>query len=448
MQHQCGVLDVTAPRPLPHNHDLERQALASVLIDPGAWTYLAPLPAEAWHNPATRELAGLLHDLHAAGQPLDDHGLILARAAETGRGHMVNLAFLTGVATAETTAYYAEHYADELRRLHGRRDTIRRSHQLIHHATEGDLSPEELATLASQVGGTLEDRRKVGFTSHAQAIDQALAEIESDTPNAISTGYVDLDAEILGWEPGALYVLAARPAMGKTALGYSFVTNAAQNGLRVAVGSLEMRASQLTTRAIATAASVDLNKIRQRTLTPSEKQRCRNTAARLRDLPITFMDATDQTGASIARDARTLRQAGKLDLLLIDYLQLIESGKTGSENRQQEVSTISRNLKKLAMELQIPVIVLSQLSRAVETRPNKKPVLSDLRESGAIEQDADTVMFIYRDEYYHPNTDQQGVAEVIIGKQRNGPVGSVRLAYNSEFVRFKDLYRAPVPALL
>ncbi|MVN86843.1 AAA family ATPase [Deinococcus sp. HMF7620] len=438
---------MTVPRPLPQNHDLERQALASVLVDPEAWTFLAPLAPDAWHNPATKELAGLFHDLHAAGQPLDDAGLILGRAAETGRGHLINAAFLAGVMTAETTGFYAEHYAAELRRLHGRRETIRRSHQLIHHATEGDLNPEELAALASQIGGTLEDRRKTGFTSHAQAVDLALAEIESETPNAISTGYVDLDGQILGWEPGALYVLAARPAMGKTALGYSFVTNAAQAGLNAAVGSLEMRASQLTMRAIATAASVDLNRIRQRILTPSEKQRCRNAAARIRDLSITFMDATDQTGASIARDARTLYQAGKLDLLMIDYLQLIESGKGGSENRQQEVSTISRNLKKLAMELQIPVIVLSQLSRAVETRPNKKPVLSDLRESGAIEQDADTVMFIYRDEYYHPNTDQQGIAEVIVGKQRNGPVGSVRLAYNSEFVRFKDLYREPTGLL-
>ncbi|MFD1734929.1 replicative DNA helicase [Deinococcus malanensis] len=162
---------------------------------------------------------------------------------------------------------------------------------------------------------------------------------------------------------------------------------------------------------------------------------------------MTYLEATDQTGASIARDARKLRAAGQLDLLLIDYLQLVESGRSGSENRVQEVSHISRLLKKLAMELQIPVIVLSQLSRAVEARPNKRPVLSDLRESGAIEQDADTVMFIYRDEYYHPNTDQQGIAEVIVGKQRNGPVGSVRLAYNSEFVRFANLSRAE-PALL
>ncbi|SMB89151.1 replicative DNA helicase [Deinococcus hopiensis] len=430
-------------RPLPQNHDLERQALACVLIDTNAWTHLADLAPAAWHNPATRELAGLMHELHAAGQPLDDLGLILQRAADSKRGQTVNTAFLQAVMGMEVSAFYAERYAAELRHLHGRREAIRRAHQLVHHASEGDLSPDELATMASQVGGALDVRSRSGFTSHAQAIDEALADMESEAPNAISTGFVDLDAQLLGWEPGAMYVLAARPAMGKSALGYSFVTLAAQNGMHAAVGSLEMPAKALTTRSIATAASVDLNRIRQRILTPAEKQRCRNAAARLRGLPITFMDAPDQTGSSIARDARKLRAAGKLDFLMIDYLQLIETGNADSGNRVQEVSQISRTLKKLAMELQIPIVVLSQLSRAVEARPNKRPVLSDLRESGAIEQDADTVMFIYRDEYYNPNTDQQGIAEVIVGKQRNGPVGSVKLAYNSEFVRFANLSRQP-----
>ncbi|MFD1732665.1 replicative DNA helicase [Deinococcus malanensis] len=312
---------------------------------------------------------------------------------------------------------------------------------------EGDLNAEELATLASQLGSALEVRSRHQFTTHAQAIDAALADIESPLPNAITTGYADLDDQILGFEPGAMYVLAARPAMGKTAMGYSFALTTAKSGRHVGVASLEMPAKALALRALATAASVDLNRIRQRTTNGPDRERLRMHASRTRGLPITYLEATDQTGASIARDARKLRAAGQLDLLLIDYLQLVESGRSGSENRVQEVSHISRLLKKLAMELQIPVIVLSQLSRAVEARPNKRPVLSDLRESGAIEQDADTVMFIYRDEYYHPNTDQQGIAEVIVGKQRNGPVGSVRLAYNSEFVRFANLSRAE-PALL
>nr|WP_280527597.1 DnaB-like helicase C-terminal domain-containing protein [Deinococcus humi] len=325
--------------------------------------------------------------------------------------------------------------------MHARRLTIRAAYTLIHHAAEGDLTGEELATLASQVVTPLDQRARHQFVSHAQAIDAALADLDNPVPDAIHTGFPDLDQEILGFEPGALYVLAARPAMGKTALGYGFALNAARAGHGVAVASLEMSPKALSLRALATDAGVDLNRIRHRTLSPMERNRLGAAGHRLRSLPIQFMDATDQTGASIARDARVLHAAGQLDLLLIDYLQLIESGKNGGENRQQEVSQISRSLKKLAMELQIPVVVLSQLSRGVEARPSKRPMLSDLRESGAIEQDADTVMFIYRDEYYNPHTDQQGVAEIILGKQRNGPVGSVLLSYSSEFVRFGNLAR-------
>lgn len=429
-------------RPMPQNPELEQKALASVFVDSEAWQYLADLTPEVFYSEAARALYGIMTELHTAGQPLDDHSLILQRASEGPARHFLTLAYLVGVVSMETTAYYAEHYARELRALHGRREAIRLAHQVVHHATEGDLSGDELAALASRVGLPLEGRAKHGFTSHAQAIDEALTDMNSETPNAISTGFPDLDRAILGFEPGAMYVLAARPAMGKSALGYHFVMSAAKAGYPAAVGSLEMRGKALTTRALATAASVDLNRIRQRTLTAMERGRLNDAAARLRDLPITFMEATDQTGASLARDARKLKADGKLDLLMIDYLQLIESGKPGgSENRVQEVSAISRLLKKLAMELEVPVVVLSQLSRAVEMRPSHKPMLSDLRESGAVEQDADTVMFIYRDEYYNDKTDKQGVAEIIIGKQRSGPVGSVELSYSSEFVRFGNLTR-------
>jgi len=230
--------------------------------------------------------------------------------------------------------------------------------------------------------------------------------------------------------------------MGKTGLGYSFALNTSKAGHSVVVASLEMSAKQLAMRALATSVSVDLSKIRQRTTSGPERERLRSHAARTRNLPITYLEAADQTSLSIARDVRKHHAQRNCDLLLIDYLQLIESGKDGNENRVQEVSTISRNLKKLALELQIPVVLLSQLSRAVELRPDHRPQLSDLCESGAIEQDADAVMFIYRDEYYNPHTDQQGIAEIIIGKQRSGPVGSVNLSYSAEYVRFGSLTTA------
>jgi replicative DNA helicase len=326
--------------------------------------------------------------------------------------------------------------------LHGRREGMQLAFKFAHHAAQGDLGSEKLRTLGSQIASALENRRHTGFSTHASAVDAALADIERSTPDALSTGYYDLDAAILGFEPGALYVLAARPAMGKTGLGYSFALNTAKSGRGVVVASLEMSAKQLAMRALATAASVDLSKIRQRTTSGPERERLRSHAARTRGLPITYLESTDQTGLSIARDVRKHHAQGNCSLVLIDYLQLIESGKSGGENRVQEVSAISRNLKKLALELQIPIVVLSQLSRAVETRPNHRPLLSDLRESGAIEQDADAVIFIYRDEYYNKETDQQGIAEIIIGKQRSGPIGTVKLSYSAEYVRFGSLTNA------
>lgn len=417
------------------NHDLERQALAAVMIDPAAFDVLGDLPAAAFHNPATAELYALMHDLRADALPLDDHAVLLQRAQESRRTQYVNLSYLTAVQLTPTSAYYAERYAAELRALHARREAIRRAHELIHHATTGDLNGDALATLASQVSAPFDQHSRPAFVTHAQAIDAALLDLDSPTPDAISTGFPDLDAVIVGLEPGALYILAARPAMGKSALGYTTILKAAKAGHHGAVASLEMPAKALANRALATEASVDMNRMRQRTLSPMERQRLSNAGARLRPLPITFMDTVNQTVGSIARDARKLRTAGKLDVLMIDYLQLIETGKS-SENRQQEVSAISRALKKLALELHIPVLVLSQLSRAVESRPNKRPQLSDLRESGAVEQDADTVMFIYRDEYYDPKSADQGIAEVIVAKQRSGPTSTVRLSFNAEFVRF------------
>jgi len=432
---------MTAPLIPPHNHELEVKTLASVMIDPdGAWPHVSDLPGEAFHSQAARALYRAMTELHAQGLPIDEPELLVQRASENGDDMWVNLAYLTGVLASEITAFYVQHYVSTLRDLHGRREGMDLAFRFAHHAAQGDLPGEELRTLGSQIASALENRRHTGFSTHASAVDAALADIERSTPDALSTGYYDLDNALLGFEPGALYVLAARPAMGKTGLGYSFALNAAKSGHGVVVASLEMSAKQLAMRALATAASVDLSRIRQRTTNGPERERLRSHAARTRSLPITYLEAADQTGLSIARDVRKHHAQGHCDLLLIDYLQLIESGRDGSENRVQEVSTISRNLKKLALELQIPVIVLSQLSRAVETRPNHRPQLSDLRESGAIEQDADIIMFIYRDEYYTKDACKEpGVAEIIIAKQRNGPTGTVKLAFMNAMTRFENL---------
>lgn len=243
--------------------------------------------------------------------------------------------------------------------------------------------------------------------------------------------------------PGDANFIAADICLHNTAFALSIAQNVALRGEKaVAVFSLEMPAVQLALRMLCSEARVDMNRIRSGQLNERDFERLAHAAGRLADAPMIIDDEADLTLNNLRSKLRRIAaQHGRLGLVVIDYLQLMSGSKGGggTENRQQEISTISRGLKGLAREMEVPIIVLSQLSRAVEQRPNHRPMLSDLRESGAIEQDADIVMFIYRDEYYNKETDQQGIAEIIVGKQRNGPVGTVKLQFHSAHVRFNDL---------
>ena len=239
----------------------------------------------------------------------------------------------------------------------------------------------------------------------------------------MSSGFRDLDEQISGLQKGSLNVLAARPSMGKTAFALSIAQNVALRGEKtVAVFSLEMPSVQLALRMLCSEARVDMNRIRSGQLNERDFERLAHAAGRLAEAPMVIDDEADLTLNNLRSKLRRIAaQHGQLGLVVIDYLQLMSGGKSsgGSDNRQQEISTISRGLKGLAREMEVPIIVLSQLSRAVEQRPNHRPMLSDLRESGAIEQDADIVMFIYRDEYYNKETDQQGIAEIIVGDRKS-----------------------------
>jgi replicative DNA helicase len=232
--------------------------------------------------------------------------------------------------------------------------------------------------------------------------------------------------------------------MGKTAFALTIAQNAAlKEGVGVGIYSLEMPAAQLTLRMMCSEARIDMNRVRLGQLTDRDFSRLVDVASRLSEAPIYIDDTPDLTLMELRARARRLVSQNQVGLIIIDYLQLMSgpgSGKSG-ENRQQEIAAISRGLKALARELGIPIIALSQLSRAVEARPNKRPMLSDLRESGSIEQDADLVMFIYRDEYYNPHSEKAGIAEIIVGKQRNGPTGTVELQFHASHVRFNDLAR-------
>jgi replicative DNA helicase len=269
---------------------------------------------------------------------------------------------------------------------------------------------------------------------------QHLSDIKSTSKGitGIPSGYKKLDQMSSGFQAGDLVVLAARPSMGKTALSLSLALNASLQGFSVGFFSLEMSAEQLTLRLLSMESGIAHHNIRNATITSSEWIQLTDVAARLADMKLFIEDTATLSIMELRAKARKLKMEHGLDLLVIDYLQLLHSSKR-HENRHQEVSEISRSLKALGKELNIPIIALSQLSRAVDSRMDKRPMLSDLRESGAIEQDADLIAFLYRDSVYNPDTENPSVTELIVGKQRNGPTGTVLLHFARELTKFEDM---------
>jgi replicative DNA helicase len=291
-------------------------------------------------------------------------------------------------------------------------------------------------------------RLKQGFQSMDQLAVILLDRVNqmADSPNDITgvpSGFVDFDKMTSGMQAGDLIVLAARPSMGKTALAINIAEHVALNeGLPVAVFSMEMGASQLAIRIVGSIGRIDQQRLRTGKLNQEEWPRLAEAIEKLRNVSLHIDETPSLTPMELRANARRLaRTCGKLGLIVVDYLQLM-SGNTSSnngDNRATEIGEISRGLKMLAKELQCPVIALSQLNRSVETRTDKRPMMSDLRESGAIEQDADVIMFIYRDDYYNKDSKEPGVAEIIIGKHRNGPTGTVKLAFLKPLTRFESL---------
>jgi replicative DNA helicase len=289
-------------------------------------------------------------------------------------------------------------------------------------------------------------RMKQGFQAMDSLVVSLLDRVTemADNPNDITgvpTGFYDLDRMTSGFQAGDMIVLAARPSMGKTALAINIAEHVALNeGLPVAVFSMEMGAAQLAIRIVGSIGRIDQGHLRTGKLTDDEWPRLTEAIEKLRPVSLHIDESAGLTPSELRANARRLsRQCGKLGLIVVDYLQLMSGSSSDGENRATELGEISRGLKMLAKELQCPVLALSQLNRSVETRTDKRPMMSDLRESGAIEQDADIIMFIYRDEYYNKDSKEPGVAEVIIGKQRNGPTGTIKLAFLKQLTRFESL---------
>ena len=312
---------------------------------------------------------------------------------------------------------------------------------------------EEVDTIIEQtekkVFDVLQDRNARGYSSLKEVLVTAFDTIERMYQNknkvsGIESGFIDLDKKISGLNPSSLIILAARPAMGKSA----FVLNIAEyvamhDKVPVMIFSLEMSKEEIANRMLASESEVDSMKIKNgNDLTSEDWLKLGQASGRLSDIPLYIDDTPGLTSAELRAKCRKAKLEKNIGLVIIDYLQLMES-KTKSPSRQQEISEISRSLKILAKELQIPVIALSQLSRATESRTDHKPMLSDLRESGAIEQDADIVMFIHREDYYNPETEKKNIAEIIIAKNRSGETGTVELAWLGQYTKFANLYRGP-----
>lgn len=364
-------------------------------------------------------------------------------------GGMDYLAQLVNVVpTAANVEYYA-HIVEEKSIV---RALINLCTRVIRECYEAGAEASELLDRAQNLVLQLSQKRiRYDFVPLKKVVDEAFERItelyhREDHVTGVPSGFVDLDAKTAGFQPSDFIIVAARPGMGKT----SFCLNVAQyvginRKVPVAIFSLEMSKDQLAQRMLCSEAKIDAERVRRGYLSERDWSELANAAGRLAGASIFIDDTPGISVLELRAKARRLKAEKNLGLVVIDYLQLMR-GFGRAENRQQEISEISRSLKAMARELNVPVIAVSQLSRAVEQRSPKRPQLSDLRESGAIEQDADLVLLIYRDEYYNPNTSKKGVAEVIVAKQRNGPIGTIELVFQKDYARFENLSRrSPEP---
>jgi replicative DNA helicase len=436
----------------PHSIEGESSVLGGLLLDNAAWDRVGDILMDSdFYRYEHRLIYAAIGALVNASKPADvitvfEHMQNPGRAEEIG-----GLAYLNSLAQYVPSASNIRRYAEIVRDRSLLRKLVSASDEIATNAFNPkgrpvadivDESEQKIFNIGEQG-----KRNNQGFQAMDSLVVKLLDRVQemADNPNDVTgvpTGFYDLDRMTAGFQAGDLIVLAARPSMGKTALAINIAEHVALNeGLPVAVFSMEMGAAQLAVRVVGSIGRINQGHLRTGKLTDEEWPRLTEAIERLRTISLHIDETPGLTPSELRANARRLaRQCGKLGLIVVDYLQLMSgSGSSSGENRATELGEISRGLKMLAKELQCPVIALSQLNRSVEQRTDKRPMMSDLRESGAIEQDADIIMFIYRDEYYNKDSKEPGVAEVIIGKQRNGPTGTVKLAFLNQLTRFESL---------
>lgn len=423
--------------------EMEKFVLSALMLKGGEAVPVAAgiLKAEDFYRPEHRKLYRAMLRIYDGGTAPNLLTLI-AELQKTGELGAVGLELVYSLAEYANTTAYVESYARELKEKSILRALTRVGEEIAQAAYEGQTaSAEILGEAERKICGLYMDGRRTDFEHVEPILMRALTEIGTRLEGAakysgVPSGFVDLDELTNGFQRADLILLAARPSMGKTALALNMAANAALSGKTVAVFSFEMSKAALAKRLLVSQARVDSAKVQNGTLTAEEYSELLNAADVLSRLKLYISDTAETTIAELRSKARRQKMENDVELIIIDYLQLM----TGEgENRQQEISAISRSLKGLARELAIPIIALSQLSRQAELRADKRPLLSDLRESGALEQDADMVMFLYREDYYDHESEKANVAELIIAKNRNGATRTLNLYFDRACMRFEAL---------
>ncbi|MGE0456074.1 MAG: replicative DNA helicase [Vicinamibacteria bacterium] len=433
-------------RSLPHNAEAERTVLGAVLVDNAAFNSAAEiLTRDDFHREGHRRIFEAMAALAEKSAPIDTVTLADELQREQALEAVGGIAYLSGLADGLPRITNVEQWSRIIKEKAVLRRLIHAGNRIVQESFEAEDEAAAILDRAEKAIFEIAERRLTqGFVGIREIVKESFRTIDQlaqskELVTGLPTGFVDIDEMTSGLQKGDLIIVAARPSMGKT----SFCLNVAQHaslraGETVAIFSLEMSKEQLVLRMLCADARIDSHKLRTGNLQEKDWARLAKAYADLSSSRIFIDDSATVSPLEMRAKCRRLKAEHGLGLVIVDYLQLMSSGGR-VENRQQEISAISRSMKGLAKELGAPLIALSQLSRAPEARTDRRPQLSDLRESGAIEQDADVVMFIYREEEHKPTEENRGIAEIIVGKQRNGPTGSKKLAFLKEFTRFENL---------
>lgn len=436
----------------PHSDDAEQSVLGSMLAQKSAVSKAIQwLTPDTFYKDAHAKIFSVMVQLFNEGEPIDTVSVMDLLKKNKELEKVGGAYYITGLVEAVPTAAHIERYIKIVMEKSILRRLITLSHTIAQEAYEdsqeiGDI----LDSVEKSIFNITQNQMKGGFKDIEGILKKTFDKIDALSQHkgnviGVPTGLIDLDEKTSGFQEGDLVIVAGRPGMGKTSLALSMLRNAAvDHGVGVGMFSLEMSNDQLAMRLLCSEARVDNHLLRTGKLPKAHWQKLSVAAGPLSSAPIFLDDTPGLTVLELRAKARRLKAEHNIQLIVVDYLQLM-SGPKGMESRQQEISTISRSLKGLAKELEIPVIALSQLSRAVENRMDKRPQLSDLRESGAIEQDADIVMFLYRPELYSEDEEDDGKAQVIVAKQRNGPTGQVDVTFIKRFMRFENLAKMSEP---